>query len=67
MDDHIVIVARQLLWDKNAWREPAFLNFVIRTLEQSVADEDASSAYRTEAKMLIKQLYMAGKKPAGAF
>lgn len=66
MDDHILIAARQLLWDKHAWREPGFLSFVIRTLEQQVADEDTSPAYRMEAEMLIKKLYMAGKKPAGA-
>ena len=66
MDNHILIAARQLLWDKNAWREPGFLSFVIRTLEQIVADEDTSPAYRTEAEMLIKKLYTAGKKPAGA-
>jgi len=67
MDDHFLIAARQLLWDKNAWREPAFLNLVIRALEQKVAEQDTSPAYRTEAEMLIRKLYSAGKKPAGAF
>ena len=66
MDKCFFIAARQILWDKNAWLQPARLGFLIRALEQIVADEETSPEYRVEAEMLIKKLYMAGKKPAGA-
>lgn len=57
---------RQLAWNKDAWREPARIGLAIQFLEQILASEDASPESRAEAEMLIKQLYKAGKKPAGA-
>ena len=60
------VPARQLLWDPNAWRKPAYLAFIIRTLEATVAEGFERPEDQAEALMLIKKLYLAGKKPAGA-
>jgi hypothetical protein len=63
MEDYRLVAARQLRWDKEAWRKPAHLALVIRALKQIVADESESPVSRAEAEMLTKKLYMAGKEP----
>jgi hypothetical protein len=63
MADIRLVTARQLLWDKEAWRQPAFLGFAIQMLDQIVEDDAQSSEARNEAQMLIKKLYQAGKAP----
>ncbi len=66
MTDSWFVFARQLAWNKNAWREPARIGLAITVLQQILAAESASPEHRAEAEMLIKKLYLAGKKPAGA-
>ena len=63
MADIRLVTARQLLWDKEAWRQPAFLAVAIQMLGQIVEDDAESSEARNEAQMLIKKLYQAGKAP----
>lgn len=63
-DDLRLVAARRLAWNKDAWREPALLAFVIRTLKQIVADETENPESRAEADMLIGKLNRAGKVPA---
>ncbi len=62
--DFRLIAARQLSWDKDAWREPAYLAFVIRTLKEIAVNETESRESRAEAEMLMKKLYKAEKRPA---
>jgi hypothetical protein len=64
MNDFRLVAARQLRWDKDAWRDQGHLALVIRTLEQMVADETESAETRAEAEMLIRKLRVVGKRPA---
>jgi hypothetical protein len=63
MADLRLVAARQMDWDKEAWRQPASLRFIIRTLEQLAANEEENPESRIEAERLIKKLYAAGKEP----
>jgi hypothetical protein len=63
MNDYRFVAARRLVWNKDAWREPALLALAIRALNQLVAGESGSPESLAEAEMLIKKLYIAGKKP----
>jgi hypothetical protein len=63
MNDPRLVSARILVWNKDAWRNPAFLHLTIRMLEQIVNSDVESPESQAEAKMLIKQLYLAGKTP----
>jgi hypothetical protein len=62
----IFVAARQFLWNKEIWREPGRVGFVIRTLQQIAANDETNPEARTEAEYLIKKLYEAAKKPPGA-
>jgi hypothetical protein len=64
MQDFRLVAARRLTWNKDAWREPAFVALAIRGLQQIVADETESPESQAEAKMLIEKLYLARKVPA---
>lgn len=66
MDDSYFVFARKLVWNNDAWREPARIGLAISILQQILASENASHQQRAEAEMLVKKLYNAGKKPAGA-
>ncbi len=63
MADIRLVTARQLLWDKEAWRQPAFLFFAIQMLDQIVENDAEAPEARNEAQVLIKKLYQAGKAP----
>jgi len=66
MGETMLIFARQLAWNENAWREPARIGLAISSMKKIIASENVSHEHRAEAEMLIKKLYLAGKKPAGA-
>ena len=63
MDDFRLIAARKLVCDSEAWRNPAYLNLVTRTLQQMQNGEPASTATHAEMEMLIKKLRLAVKAP----
>ena len=63
MEDFRLVAARRLVWNKDAWREPAFLGLVIDTVKRIATDEAESPEARAEAEMLVKKLYLAGKAP----
>lgn len=67
--DHDIrlVVARQLVWDREIWRSPGRLNLSIRLLENMQETEEMTDQQRAEVEMLIRKLYAAGKKPAEAF
>jgi len=66
MDQCGLIFPRKLVWNKDAWREPARIGLAILICEGVLADEDTSPEHRAEAEMLIRNLRLAGKKPPGA-
>jgi len=64
MHDFRLVAARQLVWNKEAWRQPAYLGLVIRTLQDMLAADPEDPTMRAELESLIKRLYAAGKAPA---
>lgn len=66
-DDIRLVAARRKIWDKDAWRDAGLLGLIIRNLKAITDDETEALSARAEAEMLIKKLYIAGKRPAGAY
>lgn len=66
MKEHDIrlVVARQMVWDTEAWRRPGSIWEVICSLQQMLEVEERSNADRAEIAMLIKKLYAASKPPA---
>jgi len=64
MHDFRLVAARRLRFNENAWQDQGHLWLVIHTLKQIVADVTETVVARAEAEMLIKKLYIAGKRPA---
>lgn len=62
-DDIRLVAARRMIWDKDAWRRPGMLALLTRSMQDIVDSDDEPDIARTEAKMLIKKLYLAGKRP----
>jgi len=63
MADVRFVRARQLVWDKEAWRQPALIGLVIRSLQQVLDDEAGDAGALAEARWLIKNLRHAVKPP----
>lgn len=63
MADIRFVTARQLVWDKEAWRRPAFVGLVIRLLQEVLDGEDEDTATLAEATRLIKNLRQTAKPP----
>ena len=63
MRNQLLAVACRVAWDQEAWRDPALVYFLIKTIEPIAADESETSENRAEAEMLISKLYKAMKRP----
>lgn len=66
-DDLRLVAARRMVWDSNAWRQPAMVALLTRRMQDIVDSNDESDVARAEAKMLIKKLHLASRKPPGAY
>lgn len=64
MQDFRLVAARKLAHCKNVWQDQGHLWLVIHTLKQIVADVTETLVARAEAEMLIKKLYLVGRRPA---
>ena len=62
-----LISARQMVWDKDIWRWPARLYFHINLLKDMLEDASLEPSTRAEVEMLIRKLYVAGRKPPGEY
>lgn len=63
-NDFRLVAARQMVWNKEIWRQPASLGLAIRALKQILENEELSSGERAEVEMLIRKLHAAGKAPS---
>ena len=66
MSDFRLVGARIMAWKKDAWRDPAMVAFYIRLLQNIIDEEGEAPEDRAEAAYLIKQLYVAAKRPVVA-
>lgn len=63
-DDFRLVAGRQLTWENQPQRDPAYRALVIRTLKDIVSNEEELLDSRKEADRLIETLYAQGKAAA---